>query len=761
MALPGKLCVGILEEDNPLKSYFRFKPLLVAEGDNYVVYSTENEFPEDGCIRIVPDKNESSRFKARMRRAGKFCIVDLREHPEENDKIRSNKNYRGDDSEANAYIIYSDVIREAPEGMIAEIVSGEPAEDTAQIAMNIPSPCTARVIMGSGRQLWKHSPIEGVPGGMSLERDGDKVAPADAQIFEVAGFAGEQMKFAIAKPGALIYEMPAVPGIVVHEEAPAPEPPARVVPEKPVATPEQPKPWIHHDASMLPKPVDPSLSPWEKALALQSGINPRRGRNLQEIIDEKWRHSRFDQLGQPVPEAVTRRPITTPVDNAVEALREAWDHVQARPCIANAICRIDGFADAVFQSAGEIANNRHIEMKRGFEAEKEQLVREIESFREENDRLRREMSASLKADMQTELDNHKKRVDELTKMEKAISARTEAARRTAEAAREEIAQLTDETLNTRISQFMVDSRAADIIGGIRGGVATVYPAQGKDMRVTDRTSARDLSARIVNYFAGAGFTITADEATNLLAGFTLFDHMLISGPAGCGKSAYAALLTKALGLKDAGCVLEYKKGAAYADVPPELARVIVAEDVNIQEGIQEDILGNVPACGDTRIVMTCQDSASGKPLDPRLLDRAMFIRIEEQPASAVWCAPASGKTDVEDVITVEALRRLYPKGAACISPQVKQAMADIRAQLERYNVRISRRALSDIWTYCAAVTHYMEMSPIEVFDLAFSQRALPMLLATAPVRVLHALPKILAGMPRCLKLLSQPIAIEI
>ena len=31
MTLPGKLCVGILEEDNPLKSYFRFKPLLMAQ----------------------------------------------------------------------------------------------------------------------------------------------------------------------------------------------------------------------------------------------------------------------------------------------------------------------------------------------------------------------------------------------------------------------------------------------------------------------------------------------------------------------------------------------------------------------------------------------------------------------------------------------------------------------------------------------------------------------------------------------------------
>ena len=57
MALPGKLCIGIIEEDNPQKSYFRFKPLLIAEGEKYVPYDEFADYPENGCIRIVPDKN--------------------------------------------------------------------------------------------------------------------------------------------------------------------------------------------------------------------------------------------------------------------------------------------------------------------------------------------------------------------------------------------------------------------------------------------------------------------------------------------------------------------------------------------------------------------------------------------------------------------------------------------------------------------------------------------------------------------------------
>lgn len=41
----GKLCVGILEEDNPLKSYFRFKPLLVYQPEGYAPFDGEKIYP--------------------------------------------------------------------------------------------------------------------------------------------------------------------------------------------------------------------------------------------------------------------------------------------------------------------------------------------------------------------------------------------------------------------------------------------------------------------------------------------------------------------------------------------------------------------------------------------------------------------------------------------------------------------------------------------------------------------------------------------
>ena len=140
MSLPGKLCIGILEEDNPLKSYFRFKPLLVEEDGRYTPYTQLSAYPEEGCIRIVPDKNESYHFKTRMRDIGLFCVVDLRGHPDGNDKIRPNKNYREGASEKNAFIIYSDVVKSPDPDSIFEILSPESAE--APLA----APRTARVL---------------------------------------------------------------------------------------------------------------------------------------------------------------------------------------------------------------------------------------------------------------------------------------------------------------------------------------------------------------------------------------------------------------------------------------------------------------------------------------------------------------------------------------------------------------------------------------------------------------------------------------
>jgi len=84
--------------------------------------------PDEGFVRIVPDKNEQANFKDRMRTLGHLCMIDLTPFPPEANKIRTNKNYAPDKGEKNQYILYSDVIHSLPESLLYEVVDVEAAE---------------------------------------------------------------------------------------------------------------------------------------------------------------------------------------------------------------------------------------------------------------------------------------------------------------------------------------------------------------------------------------------------------------------------------------------------------------------------------------------------------------------------------------------------------------------------------------------------------------------------------------------------------
>ena len=58
---------------------------------------------------------------------GGYCLLDLRRHTGENDKIRPNKNHAGENGDRNAFIVYSDVITSLPPLFMAEAV--EPDQD--------------------------------------------------------------------------------------------------------------------------------------------------------------------------------------------------------------------------------------------------------------------------------------------------------------------------------------------------------------------------------------------------------------------------------------------------------------------------------------------------------------------------------------------------------------------------------------------------------------------------------------------------------
>ena len=120
MNFQGKAILVYLEEDNIARAYFRVQPLMTQDGP---LGPMKEEYPDDGYLRIVPDKNEQHTFKERMRTLMGLCLVDLRLFPLEANKIRTNKNYSPARGETNQYIVYSDAVRGLPDDLIYQVVS--------------------------------------------------------------------------------------------------------------------------------------------------------------------------------------------------------------------------------------------------------------------------------------------------------------------------------------------------------------------------------------------------------------------------------------------------------------------------------------------------------------------------------------------------------------------------------------------------------------------------------------------------------------
>ena len=123
----GTITLAYVEEDNRQRVIFRVIPLCTREGS--VFHGSAEDFPDEGSLRIVPDKREQSTFKERMREAGGLCAIQLASDGKELMKVRQNRNYAPEEGEKNQFAIYSDVICELTEDGCFEVV--EPGTDAS------------------------------------------------------------------------------------------------------------------------------------------------------------------------------------------------------------------------------------------------------------------------------------------------------------------------------------------------------------------------------------------------------------------------------------------------------------------------------------------------------------------------------------------------------------------------------------------------------------------------------------------------------
>lgn len=762
MPLPGKLCIGILEEDNPLKSYFRFKPLLVEEGGVYVPFNEPDSYPEDGCIRIVPDKNESSHFKARMRRMGLFAVVDLSGHPNDNDKIRINKNYHGDETERNAQIIYSDVVREPAANMIYSVLSMTDAE--AAEAILTEAPHTPRVLLrtadGLQEKIWQVNAVEDAENAFRLECEEDR--PAELQVFDLPGFNDAELSFAILPPAGMesVIE-PAAPKLpkpvaVQTAEAHAETAGAAPEPDAPAAEPAAEKPWISHEA---PAAVDPNHTHLQQVLAAQCGLNPRRGRSLQEVIDDKWRHSRIDQLGHPVPGTANAKPLQSPAENALAALRSAWNLPEQREALLNALVTMEGLEDAIDIRRAAVRESAVNAQLNDLEAQRLAILTDLDTLKRRRVELRETFKQEIRQDEAAAFADAVRKTEQAQAecarhQEAAARAKTAAA-----CAEDALNALADGRFEKRLEEFAINSRAADLLRKLD------HPVVTPEIK-TCSADAEALIDRVLETFADAGASIDRVQAVNLLVCAAQSPMLLLSGSAGSGKTSTIRLLARALGIAEAAYA-EFAPGKDSLENNVDIAKLkasalpaaVLLDDANLYPSADLS-RGLTPASEQNGLLLCATLQDDGVPVPAYLLGRAFLIRLGDE-ASAPWQPAACSAPKALEPVSREALAKAFAPQPDAIPQTVLQRMDKLRSDLALLNIRLSRKTLDALWNYCAAALPAMSAAPIEVFDLAFAQRALPTILAGAPLKSLIALPKLFEDLPQCKKLLDQPLPIHL
>lgn len=717
--LPGKLCIGILEEDNPLKSYFRIKPLLVESEGRYLPFDGAEKYPDDGCLRIVPDKNESGYFKLRMRRMGRFCVLDLREHSGENDKIRLNKNYKNDDGERNSCIIYSDVVCEPADNLIFEICENISENGLTEI------PSTRR-LADENLDTWLYLPGENGAIG-SAERDGARLREEEVQRFELQGFSG-MLRFAIRLPASAsaLIQSPQARMEAARLEA------ARI---EPLSQPQPDKPWLCRVPGSDMRP------------ASMTGLNPRRSQSLKEIIEEKWRHSRVDQLGHPVPAYAMGKPVENPVDSAVDSLKNVWRKVELRPELLERIAEMQGFSAAMEELRSVLKNSAISHELEELEAERLKTIDDIDRFKRDKQLLREE----FKREIRTEEAEAFREATQNTKRAQAeyekYRAMADEARQTAEQAQDAYRSLGDGRFERELLQFALCSRAAKLFSEDAQADAVLPPVSD------DMPNREAWIARMTAAFASLGLTIDRLQAANLLVSIAACGKILLSGAASSDKRLAAKAIARALGAESAGCYAVRDDGTC-KPFRSEAIAVTLAQGFNAKDY-------PLPRCEDNHVLlMELYDLGAGHPVDAELLENCLLLRLQPQSADSPWQCAKNVDSNYFPV-RMDALRSAFLSDDATLPEALHQKLQKLREVLKGYGVYLSRTTLDLLWRCCSALIAAKAASPEEAFDLVFAQRALPCVLAQAPLECQAQLPHILTGMSRCLALLNELPPIQI
>lgn len=426
MNFQGKAVLVYLEEDNIARAFFRIKPLLTEDGrpDG----DLQTAFPDDGYLRIVPDKNEQHTFKERMRSLCGLCLMDLRNLPPEANKIRTNKNYSPTRGETNQYIIYSDAIRPLPEHGLYQVV----AEGDVAAAV------TPQVYIRKGALI---------QGPFSREN-----AQATGNVLHLPPDSGSIHAVTLQNDQELLFYWPKTverPAPIEPAAQPAPAAEASSAPQRQDNLPvnaydqiQEMNAQLSENANRLAMPAKSSFDfmPEQPARPLtgtrlyqapQPAVFPKRAHNpLMETVEQQRYAARYEAPGAVLQKAAALRDVENPIDTLKRALQTMWQSPETQQRAVDTILSQSGIRSLLAKSI--TAGTRDVTLTamqsqlQELEAERLMTLMQLDDVKKNLAAAREEALGTLTGAEQKKLDklraDQRLLVESLEGMQKSLTA---------------------------------------------------------------------------------------------------------------------------------------------------------------------------------------------------------------------------------------------------------------------------------------------------------------------------------------------------
>ncbi|MBQ2700495.1 MAG: hypothetical protein IJF65_04975 [Clostridia bacterium] len=718
MDVAKKVLLAYLEEDNEEKVFFRLLPLL--DEDGVVREEAVKQWPAQGGLRIVPDRNEQYHFKDRMRTLGSFCLLDLTPFPVEANKIRTNKNFNPDRGEVNQYIVYSDTIKALPDDLCYQIIEGAQWQEAA--ASSVTPQCYVKL-----ESQW-YGPIS-----KNVTELPEACDPLDEDmIFAVECPDGVQRSFywpprkAAETPDSEAEEVLEVgKSLTILDETKTFDDQLKDIAQPLSSTAN----FLHTQPSAIKHEEHPTPQLTGTPLYRSGATKPAgvKAHNLlHQVVESQWRAAKYEAPSAQLKQGADWRHVENPVDYCREALNKAWASETAQDQIVDCVLQLPGMTHrmekVLFKAAGEhpLQGAVKLEMQE-LEAERLTLLVQLDKAREDLNAYREEAVSQLSLNQRNALEQSKK---ELADVQKRVSE-----------LKEELNALSGqkEALEKAVESWQTQKLPAAMVA-VMEQARYLVPLNNAPLRLKLRSGSAIPVETLIRKLTQS-LPLTHDEAVNWLILLALCPRVQFAQRKLGDSLLFIKTFVRALGLQDCLAVQEgeHQQPLMCAEVPSATPALLATSYLQ-------------PLCPDELVRTAWMTETARAGLASTAYKTAPWPVVEAPAIS--WEAPVITPSEP---VSMESLKSLLKPRTAMSQPE-KAFMDSISKACASIRSAPAASAFEAMAVYLKSAAPLMKGGFAAACDFACRQWLIP--LALEHRELAEALRPVLAGLP-CAHLLEK------